>query len=153
PVYTNMARINGGLIFDGVNDSVVVPSTSSLEFAGRSFSVALWVRTSKSGPQMLVEKQYTGLTKLVLFSLNRDGVVPGGFSVFNGASWNDSAFRNVNDGQWHHLAVTYDGATFRLYRDGLLDSAQSASVTYQNTGLPLNFGRFATANIGWFFQG
>src|SRR5262249_45477640 len=58
PIYTSMGHIEGGLIFDGVNDSVVVPSTSLLEFAGRNFTVALWVKTSKSGPQTLIEKQY-----------------------------------------------------------------------------------------------
>jgi hypothetical protein len=49
--------------------------------------------------------------------------------------------------------VTYDGSTFRLYRDGQLDKTVTISATYANTTLPLNFGRFATGNVGWFYQG
>ncbi|MBE0537231.1 MAG: LamG domain-containing protein [Phycisphaerae bacterium] len=29
--------------------------------------------------------------------------------------------RNVNDGQWHHVAGTYDGKTIKVYVDGILD--------------------------------
>jgi hypothetical protein len=153
PVFTNMARINGGLIFDGVNDHVVVSDTDILDFNGRTFTVALWVKTTKSGPQALVEKQHQFFSGLFLFALNRDGAVPGGFSVWTGGFWIDSNFRGVADGQFHHLAVTYDGTTFRLYRDGQLDTTQASSANYANTSLPLNFGRFATANVGWSYQG
>jgi hypothetical protein len=153
PIFTNMARINGGLIFDGVNDHTVVSDTDVLDFNNRAFTLALWIRTTKSGPQALVEKQNQGFSGIFLFALNRDNAVPGGFSVWNGNTWIDGNFRGVTDGQFHHLAVTYDGTNFRLYRDGQLDTTQSSSAGYANTALPLNFGRFATGNVGWFYQG
>jgi tetratricopeptide (TPR) repeat protein len=35
--------------------------------------------------------------------------------------------RNVNDGQWHHVAGVYDGGKMYLYVDGTLDASQNAS--------------------------
>ncbi len=34
---------------------------------------------------------------------------------------------NVNDGTWHHIAGTYDGATYNLYVDGKLDGSMDAT--------------------------
>lgn len=40
----------------------------------------------------------------------------------------------TNDGNWHHAAVTYDGTTLRLYRDGqLVSSTTSANTGYGST--------------------
>jgi hypothetical protein len=33
----------------------------------------------------------------------------------------------VDDGQWHHIAATYDGATFYLYLDGELESSEPST--------------------------
>ena len=33
----------------------------------------------------------------------------------------------VNDGRWHHVAGTYDGAKYSLYVDGILDDSMDAS--------------------------
>jgi hypothetical protein len=155
PVFTNApgGRLSGALIFDGVNDHVVVPDTDLLDFNARSFTVALWVKTSKTGPQALLEKQHQFFSGLFILALNRDNAVPGGFSLWHGSDWIDSNFRGVSDGQWHHLAATYDGASFRLYRDGILDKTQTTVASYVNTIFPMNFGRFASGNVGWYFQG
>jgi hypothetical protein len=90
---------------------------------------------------------------MFLLALNRDNAVPGGFSVWNGGRWIDSNYRGMADGQWHHVAITYDGAAIRLYRDGLLDVTHPGATSYALTTWPLHFGRFATANIGWYFGG
>ena len=52
----------------------------------------------------------------------------------------------INDGKWHRVVVTYDGATLRIYVDGLLDNASAvwnnqstASMSEtMNTGPPNN---------------
>ena len=37
--------------------------------------------------------------------------------------------RTVAWGEWHHVAATYDGATWRLYLDGELDAEAAADAT------------------------
>jgi lysophospholipase L1-like esterase len=153
PVWTVSGRFNGALNFDGADDFIEVPDSVSLELAGRSFTVALWARTPAGGPKLLVEKQNTGWNGEFLFALNRDGAVPGGFSVWTGNAWIDSNWRGATDNQWHHLAVTFTNGTFRLYRDGVLDRTQAASAAYADSSLPWSFGRFIVGGVGWPFSG
>ena len=47
---------------------------------------------------------------------------------------------NVNDGQWHHVAGLYDGAELRLYVDGRLDVAETASGSINVNGYPVIVG-------------
>jgi hypothetical protein len=55
------AGLGGALHFDGVNDHIVVPDNSSLDFGaspGGDFSIALWVRTSDAvGVKTLLDKR------------------------------------------------------------------------------------------------
>ena len=81
--------------------------------------------------------------------------------VTDSANENLIGSRNVNDGQWHHVAGVYDGTNMFLYVDGTLD------VSYPVTGLiaqnsdPVCIGANAKAYVpscgcnkpGYFFNG
>jgi hypothetical protein len=41
---------------------------------------------------------------------------------------------DVNDGQWHHVAGTYDGAKYTLYVDGMLDASMDATGNINKGG-------------------
>jgi glucuronoarabinoxylan endo-1,4-beta-xylanase len=151
--WTASGRAGGAVSLDGVDDFMRVPDSTQLEIAGRSFTIALWVRTSRTSAQMLVEKQHTSWNGEFLLALNRDNAHPGGFSVWTGSQWIDSVGKGLTDGQWHHLAVTFEAGVFRIYRDGALDRTQSAAASYVDSSLPWTFGRFIVGNIGWPFLG
>jgi sugar lactone lactonase YvrE len=48
--------------------------------------------------------------------------------------------RNINDGQWHHVAAVYDGAMKYLYVDGTLDVSAPATGLISQTSRPLCIG-------------
>jgi hypothetical protein len=53
------------------------------------------------------------------------------FESGNGG-WLDNVSSNdvVVAGQWYHVAITYDGATYKMYIDGVLQSDTTSSSTY-----------------------
>src|SRR5262249_48824450 len=53
-------------------------------------------------------------------------------------------------GTWYHLVTTYDGASLKLYVNGVLDGSQPASGPILTTSGPLLIGGGA---INWFFNG
>jgi hypothetical protein len=50
---------------------------------------------------------------------------------------------NVLHNQWHHIAVTYNGAQLRIYQNGILTGQSNHNGTITNTITNLQFGRQA----------
>jgi tetratricopeptide (TPR) repeat protein len=64
-----------------------------------------------------------------------------GLSIPHGTRWgNLFGTRNVNDGQWHHIAGVYDGKQMYLYVDGTLDVSQDASGRIGRNDRPVFLG-------------
>jgi beta-galactosidase len=65
--------------------------------------------------------------------------------------------RNVNDGQWHHVAGVYDGTNMFLYVDGTLDVSQPATGSISQNSYPVCIGANAIPGVGlepgYFFNG
>jgi hypothetical protein len=154
PLWTNNARINGGVVFDGTDDYLRVPDiATNLDFNGKRFTVALWARTTRTTKQLLVEKQGAEADSF-RFAIDRDDAVEGGFSVYSGSAWIDCSTNNriLTNGQWHHLAVTHDRTNFVLYLDGKVDRIQAGIESYKDSTQPFNIGR-SFIKSGWNFQG
>ena len=118
PAYTNSGRYGGALYLDGastMNKGGVFPT--GVPTGGSPYTIALWEKDNGSG--------------------DRGGFVGWGNSVnyqcnnlrFNGNNQLDNYWygndwtlaglsTNPKDGNWHHLAVTWDGATQTMYVDG-----------------------------------
>ncbi len=46
----------------------------------------------------------------------------------------------VDDGQWHHIAASYDGTTFYVYTDGELDASEPSTGQITLSAYPLYIG-------------
>lgn len=74
------------------------------------------------------------------------------------ASFSDSgtltSTASINDGGWHHVAVTCDGTTQRIFVDGALDGSRtSTAVIWSATGSSKGLGwHFGTTQYGWVGQ-
>lgn len=47
----------------------------------------------------------------------------------------------INDGEWHHIAGTWDGETGRLYIDGKLETEEPFSGPLSSSDVPVEIGR------------
>ena len=142
PAWTG-GQFGGALSFDGVNDLVQVPSDPSLDITDE-ITLAAWVNVrSFENWEGIITKGTTQASyginvwgdRTIRFTVNW-GSPAGG--VGRGA-WNSRL--TLTPDTWHHVAVTYDGQTFRFYIDGVEDTYKpSPSVRFGITDEPLTLG-------------
>ena len=116
--------VNYALQFDGSQNYVSTPYNSA--FSPAQFTYELWMKTTTTGTQVLFADREGGG-----FDIQIDGspAVPTFYVRFN--SYGNAVITGttpLNNGFWHHIAVTYDGTTLTQWVDGLVD------------GIPLNIG-------------
>ncbi len=132
----------GALQFDGVNDHVTFGSATNLGAA--SFTLECWMR--KLGAGVTSSSGNGGIVAVPLITKGRGeaensnvdcnyffGILPGGalaadfeqFYADGGAAGQNYPVTGNSigaaDGNWHHVAVTYDGSSWVLYVDGTAD--------------------------------
>jgi len=114
-------RFSRALRFDGVDDQVLIPRSSSLEPA--AITVEGWVHGGASpGSFRHIVAQGANLCDVASYGLYTG--IGGGLAFYvsagSAASFavSPAAPASVWDGAWHHVAGTYDGASVRLYVDG-----------------------------------
>ena len=87
---------------------------------GRGFTVAAWVRTTHTKTQYVLSKGNNGAGSFYL-RLEDGGRLRGGLLPAYNMSVVVESTRSVNDGKWHHVAVTMDRRDMGLYIDGKPD--------------------------------
>ena len=97
-----------GLVFDGANP-LTIPGFTGINGAGVR-SVALWIKTTHDKTSGLVHWGASGTFSRSSFKYQGNGVFR-----FEYQGGGHNSVTTVNDGEWHHIAYTYDGSTIKLY--------------------------------------
>jgi hypothetical protein len=130
------------LDLNGTTDHALVPDNSTLDISA-AITLAAWIRPEAGGTEYILKKANIGVTDGYEISLSTLGVP---FVRFNQqTSGNLYRINGVTpyptDGTtWMHVAATYDGATMRLYVDGVEDSSEAATFAIATNDLPLAIG-------------
>lgn len=126
------AQNNNALAFDGVDDVVTVTAASSLIANASGISLTAWVYPSNPAPSFPNFDGFAGLRNntdadFYLLQLTPTSV-EARFRGANGVAY-DLVTPVLTLNQWVHLAMTYDGAMLRLYKNGLkVDSIAAVDV-------------------------
>jgi hypothetical protein len=132
------------LQFNGV-DQYVEASVGTLPIGNAVFTMELWMKSSSSATAMLLNwGTSTGNQQTAMRLANGHLQFVGGGVVVEGTA-------SINDGNWHHVAMSYDGTDLRLYVDGAADG--NAAVTMNTAGTVLRLGRENGASGAGFFTG
>jgi hypothetical protein len=136
-------RPAGAFDFTGAGKYVEIANEAEFDFT-TNFSVSLWMKaTSLGGPwAQLVGKGDSA------WSLDRAGTTNGlQFTTWASGFHELVGYTNVSDGQWHHVAIVYNGAQKTLYVDGNIDaqSAYSAQLRTNNVSVHLGYNAEYTA--------
>ena len=135
------------LVFDGVDDFVSCGSDASLQFSN-TLTVSCWVKTTTSGVGIIAQRKGNTPTQEA-FTITSSGEVRMNNNVRITAS------TSILDGNWHHIAFTYNTTiisnNLKIYIDGSLDNSVNRTTVVGGTGSnTLYIGEFRGAN---FFSG
>jgi hypothetical protein len=138
------------LVFDGVNDHVLVPHASQLDFGTGDFTIELWVNySSLSGEQVLLEKWIDSSDGWTLTKLSNNTFR---LAVRNaGAGIINTNAPDLGVHTWHHMALSRSGNLFTLFWDGVAIGSGSSSVDL-DCPRDLLIGRRGDSR-GFFFNG
>lgn len=143
----------GGLFFDGTDDYVAIPGFKGV---GKGFSrtCTAWIKTARAGGEIIAwGTPLTGQKWIVRVDLG---------GTLRAEVWGGYVYgtKMINDGQWHHIAVTLENdgtpniSEALLYVDGLPDTrgvvAACAIDTSDAQDLAIGSYQLATA---WFHYG
>jgi hypothetical protein len=114
---------NSSVRFDGTNDYI---DLGTLDVTGSGLTLACWLNAdafpgSSNDPRLISKASSTAGNDHVfmLSTINSGGVKLRGRIRIGGTTTTLIANSgNLATGTWHHAALTYDGATLRLYLDG-----------------------------------
>jgi hypothetical protein len=113
--------------FNGSSSKIDLPNFMPSGNASRS--VSMWINTTQTTAATLL--QYGGGNTNLLFNLRiNDGGAGGGANTigigFYANDFNRPA-TGLMDGNWHHIAATYDGTNAKIYIDGVQTGADFAT--------------------------
>jgi len=144
------------LILNGTSQYAYAPDNASLDLTN-ALTLATWVKPTLEGTQNLISKSTNGgvngyelclaatssaFPHKAFFRLNQ---------VTSGDTYriNSTTLYSDHLNTWIHLAATYDGATMKLYVNGVLESSMPAAITVNANALPLGLGaQVDAANAG-----
>lgn len=126
------------LNFCGTNGWAGVPGTWTTGVSTDSATFEIWIRTTRTARQTL------------FIGSNEAGGLPiigvGGDQIWVywepiGPGWLASADTTpVTDGQWHHIAVVFDGGAITFYKDGIATADRLTVSSAQQAGGNLQLG-------------
>jgi glucose/arabinose dehydrogenase/chitodextrinase len=150
PSWTTLGRYGNALSFNGTSSQVRVADSASLDLT-TAMTLSAWIRptASQSGWRTILQHETDAY---FLNASNSDGPLrPSGGGTLGGSTQYLSGPSANPVNAWTNVALTYDGATLRLYINGTQVSTRAASGAIQTTNSPLWIG--GNSPYGEYFQG
>lgn len=147
----NATTTTGGILgrcgtFDGTGDWV---TCSQLALAGTNqISVQAWFKAAAGVFDSI--KSITSTGEIYVVQGGYPSAGNGRFAINNGTTWYEAPIYNsarLDDGNWHHMIGTYNGATIRLYVDGTEVGTGNARTGNLRTDGPTHIAADASDNI------
>jgi len=167
PIEANKDNVsNYSMVFDGVDDTIDI-GTASMGIT-TAISVSAWVKipvtdTGGGGTNIRMitcEDAAGGADRNWLLYWRGTGYNyfrAGIFHTDGSSTAINSTGITPNDGNWHHVMLTFDGTTdangLKLYVDGTLFQATAGSTGTRSTASVEPAIGSLTAGGGWFFEG
>ncbi len=157
-----VSGVNGtALSFDGSDDYVSIPDSSSLDIGGNQISFEFWMNSAVDLPHPTTPEEATYFFDkgdAYVGSIQMDVGNPtyyGRLTFSLPFSTPDNKYiRSTKDSwnanTWFHIALTYDGNIMRIYVNGVLDNSVEAGGNVHTSGFPLAIGSYCMGTYNFF---
>jgi len=122
-IWTPATQLSGSSYaaqFDGINDYIVVPDSSSLE-PQNQITIEFWIKIYVLNTRHIIDKTPATPNQGYLVSIGSGGQVQ--FTLNNAGNAVLISNNQLSSGQWHHIAAVYNGNTMKIFIDGVQDPA------------------------------
>ena len=139
---TANGKIGRAIDFDGVNDYVSVADANSLDLT-TGMTLEAWVQLDTvSSWRTTILKEKPGTLSYALYANSSSARPQGEIVTGTGAGTDRVAGVGpaLTAGAWTHLALTYDNAQLRLYKNGVQVVQTASTGAIQASALPLRIG-------------
>jgi|GEM_PF-807218 len=144
---------SNGAYFDGSGDYVSIPDNALLKPAN-TLTISAWSRLSGSQVNNgFVGKRYADLSDPYNSYLLGSNGFTYVFCISNGTGGSQSCINTATllDNTWYHVTGVYDGATMKLYINGVLNASANKTGNIGYSTLPLTIGAARTG--GDYYKG
>ena len=143
-------RVGNAQSFNGTTSYVACGTNDKFRIDVGTLSA--WVKISTTNQACIISRirpdsPWTGY----VLHMNDTGNV--GKLAFYDGSVSVYGTKVINDGKWHHVAVTFSGTILRFYVDGALDIQRTITGVSSLSGQPLEVGRSGNASDRRYFTG
>ncbi len=140
-----------GIKMNGTGDNIQVPDNAALSL--NDFTLSAWVKTTDASgtfTSIIAKSAPGGQANYILYKdpnnkaevrFTANPFVPGGIYI--------AGTSNINDGEWHFIAGTFDNAAdeLKIYVDGVLEGTLTTTHLPQTSSLPVSIGSHGSTNF------
>lgn len=147
---TTGTYVNSALNFDGTDDHVNAGNSLG-NFGTSDFTAEAWIKTTGTpGDQPIISKRTNcGCENFWNILVRSNGTIHVELyedsGCGNGAVFTSSA--TVNDGNWHHVALTRAGNTYTIYVDGVSSYSATHNITNLNNTHDFKIGMYGCSPL------
>lgn len=142
-----LAGVTSGALNTGSGTYAQLPE-SILQRVGTRITVEAWFSTTGNGTIIgALDKPTSPSQRTQILYVGTDGKLRGQFWTTAGTAAPITTSGTVNDGQWHHVALTSDGTTQTLYLDGEKVGTLAGQVVHRDTKFA--YVGHGMGNSGW----
>ncbi|MFA6468910.1 MAG: LamG-like jellyroll fold domain-containing protein [Bacteroidota bacterium] len=125
-VFQAAANSGNGLTFTSTSKFIDIPSSAALSTA--NFTVELWMKIGATWQWgAVIDKGRNQVPVKNWYILTTNSSTPEAQGIKVGMQGGTEVTTTWGDNNWHHIALTYDGANRKLYVDGALKNSQAVS--------------------------